>query len=173
MPGPRRSGTWYRSLTNPENRKAFVTTMRSVIDPGGQSVSAMDRLYLAAHMPTLIVWGDRDTIIPVVHAYKVHEAIPNSRLSIMEGVGHFPHAEEPARFVENPRGVRARHRTEPLHTRADARTAAPGTSLSRQGSETGRRNLRHHGEELGMAAAALGDDQQKGGENVWSFANPH
>ncbi len=54
----------YRSLTNPENRKAFVTTMRGVIDPGGQTVSAMDRLYLAAHMPTLIVWGDKDTIIP-------------------------------------------------------------------------------------------------------------
>ncbi len=90
----------YRSLTNPENRKAFVTTMRGVIDPGGQVVSAMDRLYLAAHMPTLIVWGDRDTIIPVVHAYKVHEAIPGSRLRIMEGVGHFPHAEEPVRFVE-------------------------------------------------------------------------
>ena len=90
----------YRSLTDPESRKAFVTTMRGVIDPGGQTVSAMDRLYLAAHMPTLIVWGDRDTIIPVAHAHKVHEAIPGSRLRIMAGVGHFPQAEEPVRFVE-------------------------------------------------------------------------
>ena len=99
---PRAEEVWsaYRSLTHPENRQAFVTTMRGVIDPGGQSVSAVDRLYLAAHMPTLIVWGERDSIIPVVHAYKVHEAIPNSQLRIMPGVGHFPHAEEPARFVE-------------------------------------------------------------------------
>ncbi len=99
---PRAEEVWsaYRSLTNPENRKAFVTTMRGVIDPGGQTVSAMDRLYLAAHMPTLIVWGDRDRIIPVAHGHAVHEAIPNSRLTIMEGVGHFPHAEDPARFVE-------------------------------------------------------------------------
>jgi pimeloyl-ACP methyl ester carboxylesterase len=90
----------YRSLTEAENRQAFVRTMRSVIDPGGQSVAATDRLYLAARMPTLIVWGDRDRIIPPVHAYKAHETIPHSRLEIIEGVGHFPHAEDPIRFVE-------------------------------------------------------------------------
>lgn len=90
----------YRSLTEQENRQAFVRTMRAVIDPGGQSVSALSRLYLAAHMPTLIVWGDQDKIIPVSHAYQAHQAIPESRLEIMAGVGHFPHAEEPVRFVE-------------------------------------------------------------------------
>jgi pimeloyl-ACP methyl ester carboxylesterase len=90
----------YRSLTNPENRQAFVRTIRAVIDAGGQSVNAADRLYLAAHMPTLIVWGDKDPIIPLVHAYKAHEAIPGSRLEILEGVGHYPHVEEPVRFVE-------------------------------------------------------------------------
>jgi hypothetical protein len=71
-----------------------------VIDPGGQSVSAADRLYLTAHTPTLIVWGDHDRIIPLHHAYLAHEAIPNSRLEVMEGVGHFPQVEEPVRFVK-------------------------------------------------------------------------
>ena len=89
----------YKSLTEGESRRAFVRTMRSVMDPGGQSVSAADRLYLAAHMPTLIVWGDHDRIIPLDHAYLAHEAIPNSRLEVMEGVGHYPHVEEPGRFV--------------------------------------------------------------------------
>jgi pimeloyl-ACP methyl ester carboxylesterase len=60
----------------------------------------MDRLYLAARMPTLIIWGDRDNIIPISHALAAHEAIPGSRLEVIEGAGHFPHAEEPARFVE-------------------------------------------------------------------------
>jgi len=90
----------YASLTESGNRHAFVRTMRAVIDPGGQSVSAMDRLYLAARVPTLIIWGDQDHIIPLDHAYQAHEAIPNSRLEIMHGVGHFPQAEEPIRFVE-------------------------------------------------------------------------
>jgi pimeloyl-ACP methyl ester carboxylesterase len=90
----------YASLVETENRTAFTRTLRGVVDTGGQSVTAMDRLYLAARMPTLIVWGDRDNIIPVSHAYAAHEAIPGSRLEVMKGAGHFPHAEEPVRFVE-------------------------------------------------------------------------
>jgi pimeloyl-ACP methyl ester carboxylesterase len=99
---PRAVEMWraYASLSESENQQAFVRTLRGVIDPGGQSVSAMDRLYLAARIPTLIVWGDRDNIIPVRHGYEAHDAIPGSRLEILEGVGHFPHVEEPLRFAE-------------------------------------------------------------------------
>ncbi len=70
-----------------------------MIDPGGQTVCAKDRLYLAAAVPTLIVWGDRDDIIPVQHAYDAHELLPESRLEIFEGAGHFLHVEHPARFA--------------------------------------------------------------------------
>ena len=89
----------YASLAEAENRQAFARTVRSVIDPGGQTVSAMDRLYLASSMPTLIIWGDRDDIIPVSHAHAAHEAIPGSQLVIMKGVGHFPQIEAPEQFV--------------------------------------------------------------------------
>jgi pimeloyl-ACP methyl ester carboxylesterase len=123
----------YQSLTDPENREAFVRTIRAVIDPGGQSVSAIDRLYLA-DMPTLIVWGERDRIIPIAHAYKAHEVIPNSRLEVMKGVGHFPQAEEPARFAEiltsflrttEPRRYAPNERLELLR-RGPAKGATPG-----------------------------------------------
>jgi len=90
----------YRSLTEREHRQAFVHTMRSVIDPGGQTVSAMDRLYLAERIPTLIVWGELDRIIPVAHAYEALRAAPHARLEVMPGLGHFPHSEDPVRFVE-------------------------------------------------------------------------
>lgn len=90
----------YSSLAGAQNRKAFVRTMRGVIEPGGQVVSALDRLYLAAHLPTMIIWGDRDAVIPVAHAHAAHEHIPGSRLEILDDVGHFPHAEDPDRFVE-------------------------------------------------------------------------
>jgi pimeloyl-ACP methyl ester carboxylesterase len=88
---PRVAEIWhaYGSLTEVENRQAFVRTLRAVIDPGGQTVSARDRLYLAATMPTMIVWGEDDPIIPVQHAYLAHEAMPGSRLEVMAGVGHF------------------------------------------------------------------------------------
>jgi pimeloyl-ACP methyl ester carboxylesterase len=89
----------YASLAESENRQAFARTIRAVIDPGGQTVSAMDRLYLTSLMPTLIIWGDRDDIIPVSHAHAAHKAIPGSRLVIIEGVGHFPQIEAPEQFI--------------------------------------------------------------------------
>ncbi|RLE16722.1 MAG: alpha/beta hydrolase, partial [Actinobacteria bacterium] len=94
---PKLAEMWraYSSLAGAPNRSAFVRTMRGVIEPGGQSVNALDRLYLAAHLPTLIVWGDQDGMIPVEHAYAAHEAIESSQLEILEGVGHFPHVEAP------------------------------------------------------------------------------
>jgi pimeloyl-ACP methyl ester carboxylesterase len=98
---PRVAEMWgaYSSLIDGAHRAAFMRTLRSVIEVGGQSVSANDRLYLAAAMPTLIVWGDADPIIPVSHAYAAHEAIVGSRLEILPGVGHFPQVEEPERVT--------------------------------------------------------------------------
>ncbi|MGZ4681713.1 MAG: alpha/beta fold hydrolase [Acidimicrobiales bacterium] len=90
----------YASLAEPENRQAFIKTLRAVVDMGGQTVSATDRLYLAEAVPTMIVWGDHDTIIPVDHAYAAHEAMPGSRLEIFPGIGHFPQTEAPERLIE-------------------------------------------------------------------------
>lgn len=90
----------YSSLADRDTRRAFLRTLRSVIDTGGQAISAANRLHLAAEMPTLIVWGDADPIIPVGHAQAAHEGIEGSRLEIFPGIGHYPHAEEPNRFAD-------------------------------------------------------------------------
>jgi pimeloyl-ACP methyl ester carboxylesterase len=109
----------YASLAEAENRQAFARTIKSVIDPGGQTVSAMDRLYLASPMPTLIIWGDRDDIIPVSHAYAAHQAMPGSHLVIIEGVGHFPQIEAPEQFVDAL--IDFIESTEPAHLGAEDR----------------------------------------------------
>jgi pimeloyl-ACP methyl ester carboxylesterase len=90
----------YSALADPDTRRAFVRELRSVVEFGGQVVSAKDRLYAAAGHPTMIVWGDRDAMIPVSHGRAAHDLIPGSRLEIFEGAGHFPHAEYPDRFAE-------------------------------------------------------------------------
>lgn len=90
----------YVSLTEPSGRDAFLRTLRAVVDPRGQAVCAYDRLYLASQLPTLIVWGKRDRIIPVAHATEAHAAIPGSRLVIFDHADHFPQAEEPQKFVD-------------------------------------------------------------------------
>ena len=89
----------YESLTEPETRAAFARTLRSVVDMTGQRVSAHDRLPLARDIPTLIVWGADDAIIPSTHAADAAATLPNSRVVIFEQVGHFPHCEDPDRFV--------------------------------------------------------------------------
>ncbi len=100
-PAPVVAELWrsYTSLADEATRRAFLRTLRAVIDPRGQAVSAENRLHLAAEMPTLIVWGDADPIIPVKHAHAAHTAIPGSQLEVFEGVGHYPHCEAPESFV--------------------------------------------------------------------------
>jgi pimeloyl-ACP methyl ester carboxylesterase len=76
-----------------------LRTLRAGVDLNGQVITMLDRSYLAAGMPTLIVWGLHDRIIPVKHAAIAHCAIPGSRLRIFNTAGHFPHHDDPAGFA--------------------------------------------------------------------------
>jgi pimeloyl-ACP methyl ester carboxylesterase len=89
----------YASLEDPARRAAFLDTLRAVVGVRGQRVAAGDRLYLAEAVPVLIVWGARDSIIPVRHGEDAHRAIPGSRLEVFEEVGHLPQLEAPGRFI--------------------------------------------------------------------------
>jgi len=103
---PRAGQMWqaYSSLSDSETRQAFLRTLRSVVDHRGQAVSALNKLHLTADLPTLLIWGDHDRVIPVSHAFAAHDALTGSRLEVLEGVGHFPHVEAPtvvADILEN------------------------------------------------------------------------
>jgi pimeloyl-ACP methyl ester carboxylesterase len=82
------------TLADGEARSAFLETLRSVVAPGGQKVDARDRLYLAESMPSLIVWGDHDPIIPFRHGEDAHQKMPGSRFELLDA-GHFPQLERP------------------------------------------------------------------------------
>ncbi|MGB9304845.1 MAG: alpha/beta fold hydrolase [Mycobacterium sp.] len=99
---PRAGQMWqaYSSLSDSQTRQAFLRTLRSVVDHRGQAVSALNKLHLTADLPTLLIWGDHDRIIPVAHAYAAHDALMGSRLEVLEGVGHFPHVEAPTAVAE-------------------------------------------------------------------------
>jgi pimeloyl-ACP methyl ester carboxylesterase len=88
----------FGSLGDPGTREAFVHTARSVLDPRGQRVDARDRLYLAADLPLLVVWGRKDGIIPVAHGQALADSVPGTRLEVFEQSGHFPHLTEPDRL---------------------------------------------------------------------------
>jgi pimeloyl-ACP methyl ester carboxylesterase len=99
---PRGAEIWnaYSSFSDAQTRESFLRTLRSVVDYRGQSVSALNRLQLRADLPALAIWGEKDDIIPVDHAYAALEARPDCRLEVLEGVGHFAHVEAPARVVD-------------------------------------------------------------------------
>ena len=65
----------------------------------GQRISALDRLYLAEKMPSMVIHGERDQIIPATHAEIAHEAMPGSRLEILPGAGHFPQLTDPMKIA--------------------------------------------------------------------------
>ncbi len=88
------------SLRRREGQRAFLHTARSIMDAGGQRINATDRLYLAESMPSLIVWGERDPLIPADHGRAAHAAMPGSRLELFAQAGHFPFNDDPDRFVD-------------------------------------------------------------------------
>ncbi|HEV2075728.1 MAG TPA: alpha/beta fold hydrolase [Thermoleophilaceae bacterium] len=89
----------HASLADAGARQAFIHTLRGIVEPRGQRVRANDRLYLAAEMPSLIVWGERDRIIPVAHGRAAQREMPGSRLETFPEAGHYPHLDDPDRFV--------------------------------------------------------------------------
>ena len=90
----------FTSLADTDTRRAFLATTRAVIDPGGQTVTAHDHLPMAIQIPTLVVWGTKDRMIPAWHATTAHQAIAGSRVELFVGAGHFPHLDDPERFAE-------------------------------------------------------------------------
>jgi pimeloyl-ACP methyl ester carboxylesterase len=92
-------GRGFASLADRARRAAFLASLRAVVGAGGQVVDARDRLYLAVEMPTLLVWGERDPIIPVWHGRRAQQLMPGSELEILPEAGHFPQLDEPGRFA--------------------------------------------------------------------------
>ncbi len=89
----------FDALPNTEARRAILRTLRSGVDWQGQVITMLDRAYMAEGVPTLIIWGRRDAIIPLGHGRLAHMAFPGSELEIFDEAGHFPHHTDPARFV--------------------------------------------------------------------------
>ena len=96
----------FESLGDAETRGAFIHTLRSVVDVRGQRVSANDKLYLASDVPTLIVWGDHDPIIPLAHALEAHEAHPRQSPRDLRGCRPLPALHRPGAVRRRARRLR-------------------------------------------------------------------
>jgi pimeloyl-ACP methyl ester carboxylesterase len=68
--------------------------------PLGQRGSMLDMGFLAPDVPTLIVWSEKDAVIPVSHAYAAHRRLPSSTLALLPGSSHEPHRRHAQRFAD-------------------------------------------------------------------------
>ena len=82
---------YHQMLRREGNRRALIQTTAARQAPEGDPRPGPDALRL----PTLILWGEQDTWIPVGHAHRFHELIPDSELIIYPDVGHVPMEEIP------------------------------------------------------------------------------
>jgi pimeloyl-ACP methyl ester carboxylesterase len=87
----RRSADWYERLM----LDLHTSTMAGNID------GVLSNVDLASiRVPTLVVWGERDTLFPVLHGEHVVRSIPGAKLEVLAGVGHCPHLESPVKLAQ-------------------------------------------------------------------------
>jgi pimeloyl-ACP methyl ester carboxylesterase len=130
----------FDSLPDAASRRAILRTLRSGVDWRGQVITMLDRAYLTEGMPTLLLWGAHDAIIPVEHAYLAAASMPGSRLEVFEDAGHFPHHSDPERFTAVVRAFldeTAPSRFEPDLWRDRLRRGQPVHAVQRTGNADG------------------------------------
>ncbi|MET0191413.1 MAG: alpha/beta fold hydrolase [Pseudonocardia sediminis] len=77
---------------------------RALFSHHGQREVLLDRLHTLT-MPTLVVWGLWDLVLPAYQAQMAVDRLPRGRLALFLDCGHLPHVEEPDRFVSELRAV--------------------------------------------------------------------
>lgn len=89
-----------RGIRSDEGRAAFYATLNQAIDANGQRGSMVEMGYVNPDIPTLLVWSERDPIIPVSHAHVADAFLARSRLELFPGVSHEPHRRHADHFVD-------------------------------------------------------------------------
>jgi 2-hydroxy-6-oxonona-2,4-dienedioate hydrolase len=88
----------YKLAQLPNFTEATLATLRSTVGPAGQREVLLDKLP-RLQMPTLIVWGIEDRVIPYGQAQDALARLQKGSLELISNCGHLPHVEQPKRFV--------------------------------------------------------------------------
>lgn len=82
---------YHRQLVQAGGERAFLSTLR-----------ALDENEVARRVPgldhdTLVIWGERDHVLPATDAARLARDLPHARIELLATAGHLPHEEEPER----------------------------------------------------------------------------
>ena len=109
-------------LATANTHRAMIRTVRR------WSANRIQRHASLIRRPTMLMWGDRDTHIPLSTGFRLRDAIPNARLIVFRNCGHLPPQEYPEKFVEVVAefcGVEKRTEQDRLLVNAASRIAEP------------------------------------------------
>jgi pimeloyl-ACP methyl ester carboxylesterase/mannose-6-phosphate isomerase-like protein (cupin superfamily) len=114
--------------TLPDERKATMAANRAALLAYGGHATAdpglLGRLP-AITIPTLVVWGAADRMIPPAHGQAYADAIPGAQFRLIEHAGHLPQLEAPAELLAGVTEFAAAHTSE-RETLADVSVVLPG-----------------------------------------------
>jgi pimeloyl-ACP methyl ester carboxylesterase len=81
-----------RPLGSPGGRYALRQTAKQIVPDDLDDICAR---YPTIRVPTLIIWGAHDRIVPIAFGERLREAVPGARLVVIPEAGHMPHEESP------------------------------------------------------------------------------
>lgn len=86
-----------RPLQHAEARYALIQAVRQLVPP---NVNALVARYPSIDVPTLILWGRHDRVIPLAVGQRLHREMPRSSLCVLDDCGHVPQEEKPAETLQ-------------------------------------------------------------------------
>ena len=91
----------YQMASLPGAPRCLLSALRSMLNIWGVKreiyMPILENLE-KIEVPTLIIWGEQDQILPVAHAHAAAQRLPDARLHIFDGCGHVPNIEHPDKF---------------------------------------------------------------------------
>ena len=82
-------------MSSPNAKLAFISSVLSV--KNSQIRDSLQRIKI----PTLLLWGKEDKMIPIEYAQEFITSIRNCKFRELNGIGHLPHVENAERFVQS------------------------------------------------------------------------
>jgi len=83
-------------LRDPRAKRALVSTAEEIVPSDFHEIQ---QAYQRIAVPTLVVWGDHDRIVPIYNGQRLARELPNARLAVIPDCGHIPPEEQSAAFL--------------------------------------------------------------------------
>ena len=92
---------YYDIFSQPGFQKFFLKILRQIVNIRGAREEILGPIMNnlpKITQPVLIIWGEKDRVLPLKHGHLAKEKLPNATLEIMEGCGHIPFFERSEEF---------------------------------------------------------------------------